>query len=214
MKKRIDIIPVVEASKKVVDVITFNTIFKKNKSTNYSNNFSKTVENHDKFFINTNEFLYKRNHLKKKNTLHLYLFRNYLDIFESYKKAKEKGFYLGWEEFYSRYRPLFPTLSNVHPITLFNHKVWETQINHFEHGLTLSYESFKNHPKFMDQKTRLEKITILKQTDKNKGWKDFYSKYSDQKINFNKKVNFNLFEKIYFQCRRLIESRKKNMRNY
>ena len=42
MKKRIDIIPVVEASKKVVDVITFNTIFKKNKSTNYSNNFSKT----------------------------------------------------------------------------------------------------------------------------------------------------------------------------
>ena len=43
IKKRIDIIPVVEASKKVVDVITFNTIFKKNKSTNYSHNFLKTV---------------------------------------------------------------------------------------------------------------------------------------------------------------------------
>ena len=43
MKKRIDIIPVVEASKRVVDVMTFSTIFKKNKSTNYSNNFSKTV---------------------------------------------------------------------------------------------------------------------------------------------------------------------------
>ena len=68
----------------------------------------KFVEKHDNFFINTNEFVYKRNLLAKKNTLHVYLHRNYLDIIDSYKKAKEKGFYLGWEEFYTRYKPLFP----------------------------------------------------------------------------------------------------------
>ena len=43
IKKRIDIIPVVEGSKKVVDVITFNTIFKNNKNTNYSHSFLATV---------------------------------------------------------------------------------------------------------------------------------------------------------------------------
>lgn len=172
------------------------------------------IEKHDNFFINTNEFLYKRTHLKKKNTLHIYLYRNYLDIFESYKKAKERGFYLGWEEFYSRYRPLFPKLKDTHPITLFNHKVWEEQISNFENGLTLSYESFKSHPKFMSSKERSEKITTLKQTDKNDGWKEFYSKYSEQKINFNKKIKFNLLEKFFFKFRRLTDSRKKNMRNY
>ena len=43
MKKRIDIIPVVEKSKKVVDVLTFENIFKKNKINNYSQNFSFAV---------------------------------------------------------------------------------------------------------------------------------------------------------------------------
>ena len=139
-----------------------------------------------------------------------------MDILESYKKAKEKAFYLGWEEFYSKYRPLFPELKNIHPITLFNHKVWETQINHFEHGLTLSYESFKNHPKFIDKKKRVEKITTLKKIDENKEyldlpddkWKEHFSKYSD------KRVNFNLIEKIYFKFRRSIESKKKSIKNY
>ena len=174
----------------------------------------KFVDKHNKFFINTNQFIYKRTHLKKKNTLHIYLFRNYLDILNSYEKAKVKGFYHGWEEFYSRYRPLFPTLKNVQPVTLFNHKIWETQIRHFEHGLTLSNESFKNHPQFIDKKSRLTKISTLKQIAENENWKDFYSKYSGQKINFNKKINFNFIEKIYFKFRRMMESRKKNMKNY
>ena len=146
--------------------------------------------------------------------MHIYLHRNYQDIIESYNKAKEKGFYKGWEEFYSRYRRLFPKLKSIHPITLFNHKVWETQIHHFENGLTLSYESLRNHPKFIDPNIRSEKITQLKQTDENKGWQDFYSEYSNQKINFNNKVKFNLIEKIYFKFRRLLESKKKNVKNY
>jgi dTDP-glucose pyrophosphorylase len=40
LKKRIDVIPIIERSKKVVDVITFENIFKKS---NYSKKFSKTL---------------------------------------------------------------------------------------------------------------------------------------------------------------------------
>ena len=43
IKKRIDVIPIVERLKKVVDVITFEDIFKKNKSSIRSKTFSKTV---------------------------------------------------------------------------------------------------------------------------------------------------------------------------
>ena len=43
LKKRIDVIPIVERSKKVIDVITFENIFKKNKSSIHSKSFSKTV---------------------------------------------------------------------------------------------------------------------------------------------------------------------------
>ena len=43
LKKRIDVIPIVERSKKVIDVITFENIFKKNKSSIRSKTFSKTV---------------------------------------------------------------------------------------------------------------------------------------------------------------------------
>ena len=117
---------------------------------------------------------------------------------------------------YSKYKFFFPTLKNIEPITLFNHKVWETQIEQFEHGLTLSYESFKNHPKFIDKQKRIEKMTTLKKIDENKEyldltsdeWKKHFSKYS------NKKINFNLIEKIYFKLRRLLESRKKSIKNY
>jgi len=175
----------------------------------------KFVKKHNNFFINTNEFVYRRTELKKKNTLHIYLLRNYSDILNSYKKAKEKNYYLGWEEMYEKYRSFFPELKHISPITLFNHKVWETQVNHFEHGLTLSYESFKNHPKFIDKKTRLEKITTLKQIDTNKdGWKEYGKNIQNQTINFNKKIKFNLLERIYFKLRRLMESRKKNRKNY
>ena len=43
LKKRIDVIPIVERSKKVIDVITFENIFKKKKSSIHSKSFSKTV---------------------------------------------------------------------------------------------------------------------------------------------------------------------------
>ena len=43
LRKRIDVIPIVEKSKKVVDVITFEDIFKKNKNNNRTKTFSKTV---------------------------------------------------------------------------------------------------------------------------------------------------------------------------
>ena len=176
----------------------------------------KFVIKHDNFFINTNEFLYKRIDLKKSKTLHIYLYRDHLDILESYKRAKEKGFYLGWEEFYSKYKPLFPELQNIQPVTLFNHKVWESQIMHFEHGLTLSYESYKNHPKFIDKFDREKKITTLKKIDENREfdnypgnkWEEHFSKDSD------KRINFNSIEKIYFRFRRAIDSRKKSLKNY
>ena len=174
----------------------------------------KFVEKHDNFFISTNQFVYKRNELKKENTLHIYLHRNSSDILRSYEKAKEKGFYLGWSEFYSKYRTLFPTLMNVEPITLFNHKIWETQVDSFEHGITLSYESFKDNPKFVNKKNRYEKFITLKQTDSNSNSDDFYLKYSKQKEIFEKKIKFNLIEKIYFKLRRLMESRKKDVKNY
>ena len=176
----------------------------------------KFVIKHDNFFINTNEFVYKTTNLKKRETLHIYLYRNHLDILESYKKAKGEGFYLGWEEFYSKYKPLFPELQNIQPITLFNHKIWESQIRYFEHGLTLSYESFKDHPKFIDKLDRDKIITSLKKIDQNrefnnypaKQWREIFSSDTD------KRINFNSLERIYFKFRRAMESRKKNLKNY
>ena len=43
LKKRIDIIPIIEKTKKVIDVITFEDIFKKNKNAIYSKSLSKTI---------------------------------------------------------------------------------------------------------------------------------------------------------------------------
>ena len=43
LKKRIDVIPIVDESKKVVDVVTFENIFNKNKKNKHSKNSSKTV---------------------------------------------------------------------------------------------------------------------------------------------------------------------------
>ncbi len=43
MKRRIDVIPIVEDNKKVVNVLTFENIFKKNKNINHSKNISKVV---------------------------------------------------------------------------------------------------------------------------------------------------------------------------
>jgi dTDP-glucose pyrophosphorylase len=43
IKKRINVIPILERSRKVVDIITFENIFQKNKNNNQPNNFVKTV---------------------------------------------------------------------------------------------------------------------------------------------------------------------------
>ena len=43
LKKRIDVIPIVDESKRVVDVVTFENIFNKNKKNKHSKNSSKTV---------------------------------------------------------------------------------------------------------------------------------------------------------------------------
>ena len=82
------------------------------------------VEKHNNFFINTNEFIFRRTQLKKKDTLHLYLLRDHLDILNSYEKAKEKKYYLGWEEMYSKYRVFFPKISFDCWVTL-------TKVAHF-----------------------------------------------------------------------------------
>lgn len=175
----------------------------------------KFVEKHDNFFINTNEFVFKRTNLKKENTLHIYLQRNYLDIITSYEKAKKKEYYLGWEEMYEKYKIFFPNLKNIKPIPLFNHKVWESQIDSFENAFTLSYESFKNHPKFINKDKRLEKITSLKQIEENKdGWLEYEKNMKIQEDNFENKLKFNFFQKNYFRLRRALESRKKSMKNY
>ena len=53
------------------------------------------------------------------------------------------------------------------------------------------------------------------QIEENKdGWDEYEKKMQFQKINFNKKIKFNIFEKIYFKIRRICESRKKNRKNY
>ena len=43
LKKKVDVIPIVDDSKKVVDLIFFTDLFKKNKSNNYSKNFLTAV---------------------------------------------------------------------------------------------------------------------------------------------------------------------------
>ena len=89
------------------------------------------------------------------------------------------------------------------------------QINYFEHGLTLSYDSFKNYSRFIDKEIRSKKIQSLKQIDENTdGWEEYEKNLKIQKINFDKKLKFNLTEKIYFKLRRILESRKKNRKNY
>ena len=175
----------------------------------------KFVVKHDNFFINTNEFVYRRPQLNKKNTLYIYLLRKHLDILASYQKAKNKNYYLGWEEMYEKYRIFFPKLKDIEPITLFNHRVWEEQIKHFDHALTFSYDSLKNHPKFLDKEVREKKIKSIKQIEENKdGWSEYHKNLNVQKINFQKKLKFNFFDKMYFKLRRILESRKTNRKNY
>ncbi len=165
----------------------------------YLNSF---VKKHKNFFLNTNEFVYKRPLLNNKNTLFLYLYRDSEKISASYEKAKKLNYYHGWSEFYSKYKKLYPNIDQNLHVTMFNHCIWEEQIKYFDHALTLDFKSFENFDTFI---TDTSVIKNIKQISKNE---------DRIKINLQNKINFNLFEKIYFNLRRKFESRKKTIKNY
>ena len=146
------------------------------KELNYSENFfpeefflnqhfvylKSFIKKHNNFFLNINEYWFRRTDLKKNNTMYLYLYRNTQEILNSYQKAKELDYYLGWEEMINRYRRFFPEIENIKPAPLFGHKVWENQIKKIDNAYTISYESFKTHKFYLNSSIRSYKITNLK----------------------------------------------------
>ena len=176
------------------------------------------VKKHHNFFLNTNEFWFRRTDLKKNNTMYLYLYRDSEEILNSYKKAKKSNYYLGWEEMLDKYRRFFPEIKNVKPTPLFGHKVWEQQIKKFDNAFTLSYESFKTHKFYLDANVRNKKNLKLKDIEiiENSNIKKKFTDEMGGKVPYNDKIkiNFNLLEKFYFFMRRKLESKQKNRRNY
>ena len=176
------------------------------------------LKKHDNFFLNINEYWFRRIELKKNNTLYLYLYRNSEEILNSYRKAKKLNYYLGWEEMINKYRKFFPDIENVKSAPLFGHKVWEKQIKKFTNVYTISYDSFKTHKFYLDSNIRRDEITKLKNIEivENQNIKKKFTDEMGGKIPYGekKKINFNLFEKAYFFIRRKLESRKINRKNY
>ena len=227
-------------NKKFDNVILFSqprsgTTFVSNvlsKELNYENNFFSEefflnqhfvylkhfIKKHHNFFLNTNEFWFRRTDLKKNNTMYLYLYRNSEEILNSYKKAKKSNYYLGWEEMLNKYRRFFPEIENIKPTPLFGHKVWEQQIKKFDNAFTLSYESFKTHKFYLDANVRNKKNLKLKDIEiiENSNIKKKFTDEMGGKVPYNDKIkiNFNLLEKFYFFMRRKLESKQKNRRNY
>jgi len=160
------------------------------------------VKKHDNFFLNTNEFVYRRTELIKEDTLFVYLYRDHNDIEKSYEKAIKKNFYMGWNEFYSRYKILFPEIDQSLHVSLFNHFIWQKQISKFRHALTLDFNSFKDLDSFVSDRSN---FVTLKQQKTSKIF---------NRAKKNPNINFNIFEKFYFFCIRKLESRKKNIINY
>jgi hypothetical protein len=202
------------------------------KELNYENNFFSEefflnqhfvylkhfIKKHQNFFLNTNEFWFRRTDLKKNNTMYLYLYRDSEEILNSYKKAKKSNYYLGWEEMLNKYRRFFPEIENIKPTPLFGHKVWEQQIKKFDNAFTLSYESFKTHKFYLDANVRNKKNLKLKDIEiiENSNIKKKFTDEMGGKVPYNDKIkiNFNLLEKFYFFMRRKLESKQKNRRNY
>ena len=170
-----------------------------NRHFTYLKHFAKK---HNNFFLNVNEFVYQRTNLIKKKTLYIYLYRHSDEIQKSYNKAITKNYYFGWNEFYSRYKILFPQIDQNLHVSIFNHLIWQTQLPKFEHALTLDFESFKNLDTFINDRSSFS--TVRQQNPMTK-----YN-YLDFKTN----LNFNIFEKLYFFCRRKLDSRKKSIINY
>ena len=164
----------------------------------YLKNF---VFKHDNFFLNINEFVYKRIELNKKDTLFLYLFRETEEIMKSYEKAKIKKYYKGWVEFYERYRRFYPDINKSLNTAAYNHEIWNFQQKYFTHSLNIHFNSLKELPGFV---VKRDGFNNLKQIDHNK----------IINVNLKNKLNFNFFEKFYFFLRRKLESRKKIINNY
>ncbi len=155
------------------------------------------IKKNNNFFCNTNEFVYRRTQFNNKNTLFLYLHRNPKEILRSYEKAKKNNYYLGWNELYERYKKFYPEIDQNLDVCNFNHLIWEKQIKYFEHALTLSFDSFKNHKDFLEDRSEIKTL-----------------KHTNSKLNMKNKINFNLVQKIYFFIRRKVDSRKKSLKNY
>ena len=169
-----------------------------NKHFAYIKNF---VNKHQNFFLNINEFLFKRILLNREDTLFLYLYRDPKQIMNEYKKKKKNGYYKNWNEFYKRYRVFFPEIDQNLDTACFNHEIWEKQKKFFIHNMTINFEDLKNLPGF---KNNRDNFSDLKQIGENK----------IINVNLENKINFNFIEKLYFFFRRKLESRKKNIKNY
>ena len=155
------------------------------------------IEKNNNFFCNTNEFVYRRITFNDKNTLFLYLYRNPEEILNSYEKAKKNKYYLGWKEMYERYKEFYPEIDQSVNVCKFNHLIWEKQIKHFDHALTLSFDSFKKHKDFLDDRSQIKTL-----------------KQNNNELYMQNKTNINLLQRIYFFIKRKTDSRKKSLKNY
>ena len=164
----------------------------------YLKNF---ILKHNNFFLNINEFVYKRIELNKKDILFIYLYREPKEIMSSYEKAKIKKYYKGWVEFYGRYRRFYTDIDKNLDTATFNHEIWSLQQKYFTHSLNLHFNSLKELPGFIVQR---DGFNNLKQIDHNK----------IINVKLKNKLNFNFLEKFYFFLRRKLESRKKIINNY
>jgi hypothetical protein len=176
------------------------------------------IKKHDNFFLNINEYWYRRTELQKHNTMYLYLCRNSDEILNSYQKAKKLNYYLGWEEMIDKYRKFFPDIKDIRPTPLFGHKVWEQQIKKFENAYTITYDSFKTHQFYLNKSTRSSKIKRLKDIEIIENY-NIKKKFTDEmggQVPYNEKlkIKFNFMEKLYFFIRRNLESKKKSRKNY
>ena len=169
-----------------------------NKHFVYIKNF---VSKHQNFFLNINEFLFRRILLNREDTLFLYLYRDPKQIMNSYNKAKKNGYYKNWNEFYSRYKVFFPEIDQNLDTACFNHEIWEKQKKFFTHNMIINFEDLKSLPGF---KNNRDDFNDLKQVAENKVIN----------VNLENKINFSPVEKLYFFLRRKLESRKKNIKNY
>ena len=159
------------------------------------------IKKHKNFFMNINEFFYRRSQLNRSDILFIYLYRDPDQIMNSYEKAKKNGYYQSWNEFYGRYRVFFPDINKKLNTPCFNHEIWNKQKKFFTHKMMVNFDDLRELPGFRDKRDNFKK---LKQIDDNK----------IISIDLNNRLNFNVFEKIYFSLRRRLESRKKNIRNY